>query len=65
MAAKRKWFTVFLGRDEVYRCLAHSDKEAIDEFHGCCGFDTLEEFCADKGLLFDDLCASADKRERR
>lgn len=57
---RRRWYTVFLGSEEVHRCLAQSEKEALDEFHGACGFDTLEEFCAEQGLPVDELIARAE-----
>lgn len=57
----RRWpWTVFLGRDEVYRCLAFSEKEAIDDLAGTLGDVSLEEFCAEQGMTVDDLRAEEE-----
>lgn len=56
---RKRAYTVFAGRDEVFRCHAHSEKEAIDEFEGTLD-GTLDEYAAEKGLSFEDITARTE-----
>ena len=58
---RRRWYTVFLGSDEVFRCLALSEKEAIDNFESTLP-GTLDEFCAEHEMHYDDMKAREDKQ---
>ena len=52
---RRRKYDVFLGGDFICTELGMSEKEAQDNFWSCCGFDTLEEYCAYYGYVIDDL----------
>lgn len=54
---RRRRYGIFINDKRVGTAFGLSTKEALDVFQENCGFDTLEEFCAEHGALCDDLVA--------